>query len=48
MWGKLPVWFRWLIIIVIAIIICVVAKINFSGNIGSDGAGVSVTQGLVH
>lgn len=43
----IPNWVKTIAILVIIIIIAVVAKINLSGNIGSSGVGVSLTQGLV-
>jgi hypothetical protein len=43
----IPNWVKVLAILVIVIIIAVVAKVNFSGHIGSEGIGVNLTQGLV-
>jgi uncharacterized protein (DUF983 family) len=43
-----PKWVRILIIIVAVIIVCVIFKVNVHGNLGSEGIGASITQGLVH
>jgi hypothetical protein len=43
----IPRWVKFLGICAIVIIIAVLIKFNISGNIGSNGIGVNITQGLV-
>jgi hypothetical protein len=43
----IPGWVKTLVILVVVIIGAVLIKVNLSGNIGSNGIGVNLTQGLV-
>ena len=42
-----PRWFWWVLALVLIIVICVVLKINANVQVGSNGIGGSITQGLV-
>lgn len=43
----IPGWVKTIAILVVVIIIAVLVKVNLSGNIGSNGIGINLTQGLV-
>jgi hypothetical protein len=45
--SNIPGWVKTLTVLVVIIILCVLVKVNLSGNIGSNGIGINLTQGLV-
>lgn len=46
--ASVPNWVKTVVILVAVIILCVLFKVNLSGNIGSNGIGAQLNQGLVH
>ena len=44
---NLPKWVKILGIALLVIIVCVILKVNLSGNVRSNGIGGNLTRGLV-